>query len=203
MKLLKKNHHGAPPFNDASPMKPPLFLAILCFVLVACGFGAKAGRPQSAQAPRPMVQQDGSAPTQNAPFDALKELATAFPHAITTKRNGHVLEFCPDGTCDGFAAPGDMPEATLRDFAYLYEYFFSGYTFLDQWRARQGAKDAAQRALAKSEYQDCRRDTPRDAARCVLATISRTGRVRLIFVRYDEGERHVVPVNLAKQLAER
>jgi hypothetical protein len=38
-------------------------------------------------------------------------------------------------------------------------------------------------------------------ARCVLRDLSRNGRIRLIVVRYDEGERHGVRENLQEKLA--
>jgi hypothetical protein len=37
--------------------------------------------------------------------------------------------------------------------------------------------------------------------RCVLRDLSRNGRIRLIFVRYDEGERHAVRENLQEKLS--
>jgi hypothetical protein len=37
----------------------------------------------------------------------------------------------------------------------------------------------------------------------VLCDLSKGGRVKLIFVRYDEGERHAVPKNLAERLSEK
>jgi len=139
----------------------------------------------------------------NALFDPLKQLTGSFPDTIELKNGGRLLEFCPDGTCDGFVVSGTMPVATLKDFAYLYEYFFSDYTFLGEWRARQEAKDAAERVLSKPEYRNCKSDSNREAARCVLLGLSRNGRVRLIFVRYDEGERHAVRRDIVKQLTEK
>ena len=136
-------------------------------------------------------------------FDPLKVLTNAFPNTIEIRNKSHLLEFCPDGTCDGFVVSGSMPEVTLRDFAFLYEYFFSDYTYLGEWRVRQDARNAAGKVLSKEEYHDCKHDTDQETARCVLSNLSRNGRVRLIFVRYDEGERHVVQMDLAKQLAEK
>jgi hypothetical protein len=146
-------------------------------------------------------QGAGIEPADNS-FDPLKVLTSTFPNTIEIKNKAHLLEFCPDGTCDGFVVSGEMPVVTLRDFAFLYEYFFSDYTYLGEWRARQDARNAAVKVLSKAEYQDCKHDTDQETARCVLSILSRNGRVRLIFVRYDEKERHVVRMDLAKQLSE-
>jgi hypothetical protein len=92
---------------------------------------------------------------------------------------------------------------TLKDFAYLYVYFFSDYTFLGDWRSKEEAKNTAERILSKPEYRSCKNENSREAARCVLRDLSKEGRVKLIFVRYDEGERHAVPKNLAERLSEK
>lgn len=133
--------------------------------------------------------------------DPMKELSKTFPDTVAIKNKGHLLEFCPDGTCDGFVTSGNFSVSTLKDFAYLYVYFFSDYTFLGEWRSKEEAKSTAGRILAKPEYRGCKNEDSREAARCVLRDLSQGGRVKLIFVRYDEGERHVVPKNLAERLS--
>ena len=40
-----------------------------------------------------------------------------------------------------------------------------------------------------------------EAACCVLRDLSRNDRIRLIFVRYDEGERHAVREKLQEKLS--
>jgi len=135
------------------------------------------------------------------PFDPLQQLRKGFPDTVELKNNGRLLEFCPDGTCDGFVSSGTVSVATLKDFGYLYVYFFSDYTFLGEWRTSNKAKETADRVLAKPEYRNCRNGNDREAARCVLLDLSRGGGIRLIFVRYDEGQRHVVRRDIRKQLS--
>jgi hypothetical protein len=141
--------------------------------------------------------------TDTATADPMKELSKTFPDTIEIKNKGHLLEFCPDGTCDGFVASGNMSVPTLKDFAYLYVYFFSDYTFLNEWRNNEEAKDTGKRILSKPEYRGCKQENSREAARCVLRDLSEGGSVKLIFVRYDEGERQVVPTDIAKHLSEK
>jgi hypothetical protein len=135
--------------------------------------------------------------------DPMKELSKTFPDTVEIKNNGHLLEFCPDGTCDGFVTSGSFSVPRLKDFAYLYVYFFSDYTFLSEWRSKHDAKNTAERILSKPEYRSCKSENSREAARCVLRDLSTGGRVKLVFVRYDEGERHSVPKNLAARLSEK
>lgn len=146
----------------------------------------------------PLVAQAGDTVS-----DPMKRISKAFPDTVAIKNKGHLLEFCPDGTCDGFVTTGNMSVTTLKDFAYLYVYFFSDYTYLDEWRGKEEAKNTAERILSKPEYRNCKNENTREAARCILSDLSKGGRVKLIFVRYDEGERHAVPKNLAERLSEK
>jgi len=91
----------------------------------------------------------------------------------------------------------------LKDFAFLYEYFFSDYTFLEEWRNKQETKKMAERVLSAPRYHKCKNDDRREAARCLLRDLSRDGKIRLIFVRYDEKQRNVVPRNIGEQLSEK
>jgi len=144
-----------------------------------------------------------SAQTADSASDPMKQLSKTFPDTVAIKNKGRLLEFCPDGTCDGFVTAGNMSVPTLKDFAYLYVYFFSDYTFLDEWRSKEEAKNTAGQILAKPQYKNCKNENSHEAARCVLRDLSKGGRVKLIFVRYDEGERHAVPKNLAERLSEK
>lgn len=139
---------------------------------------------------------------QEKPFDPLQQITAGFPKSIKLKNNGKLLEFCPDNTCDGFIAKEGVAVTTLRDFAYLYVYFFSDYTYLEDWRATEGAKKTALRVLAKPQYRNCKKDTSRESARCALLDLSRNGKIKLLFIRYDEGQRNVVHESIAKELSE-
>lgn len=138
----------------------------------------------------------------NTLFDPLKDLSTSFPKSIKLQNGGHLLEFCPDETCDGFVSSPQLSVASLKDIAFLYEYFFSGYIYLDEWRAQQDAKSTAARVLSKPEYQNCKRGSDQETARCVLLSFSRNGRVRLLSIGYDEGHRNEMRRDLTKELTE-
>ena len=131
----------------------------------------------------------------------LQQLQKAFPDTVELKDHGKLLEFCPDGTCDGFVTSGNVPLSTLEDFAYLFVYFFSDNVTLDDWKRTEDAKKTADRVLGQPQYLACKTADSREVARCVLRDLSRNGRIRLIFVRYDEDERHAVRQNLQEKLS--
>src|SRR5262249_23708120 len=91
----------------------PLHVSTIIAALVLASVGAIAS-PQQAATQSP-----------SASIDPTKALTKDFPNTVSLKQNGHLLEFCPDGTCDGFVASGGVTVSSLRDFAVLYEYFFS------------------------------------------------------------------------------
>jgi len=65
----------------------------------------------------------------------------------------------------------------------------------------EDAKKTADGVLGQTQYLACKNIDNREAARCVLRDLGRNGRIRLIFVRYDEGERHAVRENLQQKLS--
>jgi hypothetical protein len=171
-----------------------IFIGSLYCCLAAYGAGPGVERPASLSQTRDVKSGD-------AQFDPLNEIATSFPGSIKLNEKGRLLEFCPDETCDGFVISNNVSMATLKDFAYLYIYYFSDYlAYLPEWRKHDDAKNTAERVLSKPEYRDCQEDNSRESARCVLLSLSQKGAIRLIFIRYDEGKRNVVPEDIFKEL---
>jgi hypothetical protein len=144
-----------------------------------------------------------SAYATDEPFDPLKQISSSFPGSVKVNEKRRLVEFCPDQTCDGFVASSDVSVTTLKDFAYLYICFFSEYVYLAKWRSNGETRNTAERALSKPEYRSCKNESNREAARCLLLYLSGNGRIKLLFIRYDEGQRNVVPENIAEQLAEK
>jgi hypothetical protein len=140
----------------------------------------------------------------DASFDPLQELRGSFAGSIKLNEKRRLIEFCPDETCDGFVASSDVSMSTMKDFAYLYVYYFSDYlAYLPEWRKHADASAVAERILSKPEFHNCKKDNSRETARCVLTDLSRNGRIKLLFIRYDEGQRNVVPQNIVDKLKEK
>lgn len=137
----------------------------------------------------------------NDASDPLRHITSSFPKTIELKNKGKLLEFCPDNTCDGFVAAGPVSVGTMKDFAYLYVYFFSDYYILQEWRKQEEATKAVEGVLSQPEYRSCRSANSREAARCVLLDLSRNGKIRVIFIRYDENQRNVVRKDIIKELS--
>ncbi len=169
--------------------------------LTVAGFWATGQKAAHARGNYNSVRQRVASGAAAQQFDPLTKLSSSFPQSIALKQNGHLLEFCPDNTCHGFVSSSDVPVAVLKDFAFLYIYFFSGYTYLPEWRIHPEAKRVAQRILAKPEYRKCKDESDLQSARCVLLDLARNHRIKLIFVRYDEHQRNVVPEDITKELS--
>lgn len=126
-------------------------------------------------------------------FDPLDEIRRSFPDSICIEVDGEKwIEFCPDNTCDGFMAGKNVQFELLKDFAYLYVYFFSDYFVLDEWRNRKEPFLVAKNVLAKGPYQAFKREDLEGAARCLLRELAQKNQIQLYFVRYDEKIRSLV-----------
>jgi hypothetical protein len=133
----------------------------------------------------------------------MKTVTASFPDSVTLKGKGHVLEFCPDNTCHGFVSAPSVRTAALKDFAYLYLFFFSDFIYMPSWRSQAQPVSVADRILQRPEYRQCKKDQSVETARCILLDLNRSDRIKLIFVRYDERHRNVVPENLREELSRR
>jgi len=83
------------------------------------------------------------------PFDPLRQITSSFPGSVKLNEKRRVMEFCPDETCDGFVASSDVSVATLKDFAYLYIYFFSEYLVYSQSGAATTKQETLQNACSQ------------------------------------------------------
>lgn len=149
-----------------------------------------------------LIALGGSANASQS-IDPLAVVRRSFPQSIAIRADRErLIEFCPDNTCDAFVASKDVPLAALKDFTYLYIYFFSDYYILDKWRTREESGVLARQILSKSVYRTrCGKEGGDATARCVLQYLARHGRIRLYAVRYDEKQRNSVPVDLNEALA--
>jgi len=169
-----------------------LIVILLCWLVVQTT-GPLYARPA-------WTRQNALVQPNNTQINPLKYLASSWPADVTLKDKGHLLEICPDNTCNGFVSTANVPVAELKDFGYLYIFYFSTYVDLPGWRSNAEAKNAAEHILSKPEYRNCKNQSDLESARCVLLDLSRGGRIKLIFVRYDENARNVVLEDIRKEL---
>jgi hypothetical protein len=139
--------------------------------------------------------------SSNEAIDPLQEVQKTFK-SIEVKIGDEIsIEFCPDNTCDLFTASKGVSLESLKDFAYLYIYFFSDYYELEKWRGNKEPGLIAKQILSKPNYQVCGKETDEDAARCVLRQLGQKGQVKLYFVRYDENKQNIVPKDIFEATA--
>jgi hypothetical protein len=120
-----------------------------------------------------------------------------YDNSIVEKKNGKLtIEFCPDSTCEGFESTLDSSIEDLRNFSYLYIFYFSDSNYLGSWRQEEFPNRVAQRILSSPRYTDCPRKSDKDSAGCILRSLARTKGMKLYFVRYDEGARNVGPLDV-------
>lgn len=128
-------------------------------------------------------------------LDPLKQIQSSFPDAVQIGIDGgRNIEFCPDNTCDFFVAKNASFEE-LKDFAFLYLYFFSDYYILKEWRSKKETSVVLKEILIKLKYKNCRNKIETDSAKCILRQTSKN-RMKLFAVRYDENARKLTEIDL-------
>lgn len=129
--------------------------------------------------------------------DPLQEIRESFPDTITIKETGRKsIEFCPDNTCDMFVAKKKVSVDVMKDFSYLYIYFFSDYYALEDWRKSKRAFFIADKILKKPDYQLCKNGDQRQMARCLLRYLCKKSQIEVYAVRYDENIRSTEKKNI-------
>jgi len=120
------------------------------------------------------------------------------PTLVWADRNA--LEYCPDNTCERFGSVIGVSKEELVDFGFLYLFFFGDYIYLEQWRQFGDHRKTATEILNKVEYSRFSGAYEVNKAKQILLHLSRGDRIRVIFIRYDEGEKAVSPISLNEVL---
>ena len=80
----------------------------------------------------------------------------------------------------------------LQDFAYAYLLGASSYIYLKQFQA--DTDSTATKSVLGRYSSRCPQEPLAQAARCIVMYLMDKHPIRVSFVRYDEGERNVVPI---------
>jgi len=127
------------------------------------------------------------------PFGSIREKLK-----LRSEYGGWSLEYCPDNTCERFTCNSSSCQGTLIDFGFLYLAHVSGYADLAEFR-RKDVPGPTPSVLAKHKTA-CPQSAYRDAAVCILRELHKKDRVRVSFVRHDEGERNEGSVDLEQEI---
>lgn len=114
---------------------------------------------------------------------------------VTSSRGSTTVEYCPDNTCEVFTLSGPSAALSVQDFAFAYLLGVSEYIYLESFQSN-GSAPAVQAVLSRYR-KHCSQQSARAAARCIVGVLAKQHPIRASFVRYDEGERNVVPISLA------
>jgi hypothetical protein len=125
------------------------------------------------------------------------ELTSALGDAVrvSSKGGSTTVEYCPDNTCEVFALSGPSASLPIQDFAFVYLLGISEYIYLEPFQSNDSSP--AIRAVLARYRRDCPQQSARVAAQCVVSLLAKRHAIQASFVRYDEGERNVVPISLA------
>jgi hypothetical protein len=114
--------------------------------------------------------------------------------AVSSQGGATTVEYCPDNTCEVFVLSGASAPLPAQDFAFAYLLGVSGYIYLEPLQS--GAAPPPVQAFLGRYRPHCPQPSTRQAARCIVGVLAKKHPVRASFVRYDEGERNVVPISL-------
>lgn len=114
--------------------------------------------------------------------------------AVTSNSGTTTVEYCPDNTCEVFVLAGASALLPAQDFALAYLLGVSGYIYLEPLQS--GPAPPPIKAFLGRYRRECPQATTRLAARCIVGVLAKRHAVKACFVRYDEGERNVVPIPL-------
>ena len=123
------------------------------------------------------------------------ELTDSFPRdtQVIVEAESVTVEYCPDNTCDVFTIDDPSGAEVLQDFAYAYLLGASTYIYLKPFQAHT---DSTTTKTVLGRYSaHCPEDSLTQVARCVITHLIDKYPIRVSFVRYDEGERNVVPIS--------
>ena len=135
-------------------------------------------------APRDWQQFLDSAPSAPVKLNAGKKISWA--------------EYCPDNTCDVIRVRRSIDRLRLSVLAVSYFFYFSDYTYLEDWRSPSNVAFAND--FLKENSQQCGAAEGREMARCLLLNAHKSDGLEVIFIRYDEGKAMVQKIDLDAEL---
>ena len=128
--------------------------------------------------------------------------------AALRKQLGPVIEFeaapapmvryCPDNTCEAFGGKRGAKGTDVTDFALLYLWGVSQYAYLESWQKGQPPAELA--SVLKRRDRSCPPQTGRTQLACTLRALGQAAEIIVSAVRYDEGARAEVKVDLEQEL---
>ena len=124
------------------------------------------------------------APQEGSAFGALRQ---QFGESIEYEAApAPVLRYCPDNTCEAFKGTQRARQADVAEFALLYLWGISDYTYLTGWH-NAPTPPAVTEALHRQDA-NCSHAQDRQRLACALRALAKAAGIRAFVVRYDEGD---------------
>ncbi len=137
------------------------------------------------------------------PPSELQRVIKSMPSGpLTMKRSGGTLiaEYCPDNTCEVIQVKAQSSVDAAYPLLAGYFYYFSTYTYLEEWRRDKNIESALAQSLLQSKTGRCPYQG-KDLVRCELISLnSGKGRVTILDIRYDEGRKTSLQLNIQEAL---
>jgi len=157
---------------------------ILSFIILPLQVGCSISRSE--------IEKEGA----NSIFLMKKILGNSI--TVREDTSGINIEYCPDNTCESFKSPISKSFSILSDFAYIYLFYISDYYYLTHFRKKTPLERISQ--IVNRNIGSCREKEKIEIVKCVLMSLSDKYSIKVIFVRYDEGKRNEVIIDLKEQL---
>lgn len=115
-----------------------------------------------------------------------------------------LIEYCPDNTYNLLLVSKAIPDSELDELLALYFYYASGYIELEKGAPGKTAFRKKYRkhvTAVLGRYADRCGKSEFESVSCILKYLARKWNLQVEFVRYDGGEKHVTPQDLASRFS--
>jgi hypothetical protein len=140
----------------------------------------------------------GAAATSTEPSTGAVDTASVLKtqlkkdYQIRTADKNTEARYCPDDTCELMKVPETTNPEVLNDFAFLYLGRHSKYERVKKFQ--QGTSEAAV-AQVMGKYKSLCPEAQL-TTKCVLKGMTKKYSIRLLSLKYDEGDERVAPLRI-------
>ena len=105
--------------------------------------------------------------------------------------------YCPDNTCDLLLISTTINEDNVQRLALGFFVYFSSYIYLNPWQEEAHKNEAIQMEIRRLSNATCPIQHAKQLVECRFKELSSTQKLKIFFVRFDEGERKVTRLRLS------
>lgn len=134
--------------------------------------------------------------------DSGKYLASLPEGPVVVERGNNYwsVNYCPDNTCDLIQVSTSLKEDEVRSLALGFFIYFSGYIYLNQWQEEARRNESMQMELRLLSTPRCHFRDGKQLVKCRFRELASKGKLKVFFVRFDEGKRSAKQLRLSDVL---